>query len=294
MDNSTFGIYLAAARPKTLWAAVAPVMVGTAMAFEAGNWHAPSALLALAGALLIQTGVNFHNDYADYLKGSDTENRKGPLRVTQAGLVSPRSMRRATILVFALAVAAGAYLMWRGGWPVVLIGAASIACAYLYTGGKYSLAYLGLGDVFVLLFFGPGAVGGTYYVQALDINWLIILAGLGPGLLAAAILQVNNIRDVDEDRQAEKRTLVVRLGRANGVRIYTLCVSAAAFLPWLIVALTGGHAWILFAAVIIAPAYAINKRLGEERTAARLNPLLGKTALLLLLWSLLFSLGWNL
>ncbi|MFB3133801.1 MAG: 1,4-dihydroxy-2-naphthoate octaprenyltransferase, partial [Rhodothermales bacterium] len=170
LKKSPLAIWTAAARPKTLGAAVAPVLVGTAMAWEAGGFHAPAALCALLGALLIQIGTNFSNDYADFLKGADTGVRKGPLRVTQAGLVAPATMKRATVLVFALAFVVGLYLIWRGGWPILVIGVLSILSGVFYTVGRYSLADLGLADVFVLVFFGPVAVGGTYYVQALEIN----------------------------------------------------------------------------------------------------------------------------
>ena len=286
--------WIAAVRPKTLWAAVAPVVVGTAMAIEAGTWHLPSALLALLCAVLIQIGVNFHNDYADYLKGSDTQDRTGPLRVTQAGLVAPATMRRATALVLATAALCGGYLMWRGGWPIILIGAASLACAMWYTGGRYSLAYLGLGDLFVLVFFGPVAVGGTYYVQTLTINAAVVIAGFGPGLLAAAILLVNNIRDVEEDRRSNKKTLVVRLGRKMGVRMYQACIAAALLLPLVLIALTGGHVFIIATWVILPPAYMVVQRLTRREEPAALNPLLARTAQLLLAYSILFSLGWTL
>ena len=192
------------------------------MAVEAGVFHALSGMLALLGAILIQIGTNFYNDYADFLKGADTSDRKGPMRATQAGLVKPESMKRATIAVFALAVASGLYLIWRGGLPVLMIGVFSILFGILYTAGRYSLAYLGIADLFVLVFFGPVAVGGTYYVQALAIESVVLVAGFAPGLLAVAILLVNNIRDIDEDRAAGKKTLIVRMGRRFGVVAYCL------------------------------------------------------------------------
>ncbi len=217
MTVSSVQTWLLAIRPKTLGAAVAPVLVGTAMAVEAGRGHVPSAFVALACALLIQIGTNFSNDYLDFEKGADAETRKGPTRVTQAGLVTPQGMRRATAGVFGLAFALGLYLVYRGGWPVLLIGVLSIAAGVLYTAGRFSLAYLGLADGAVLLFFGPVAVGGTYYVQALAVTPAVLVGGLAPGLLATAVLLVNNVRDVAEDRAAGKRTLVVRRGRRFGV-----------------------------------------------------------------------------
>lgn len=294
LPSSPLQIWTAAARPKTLWAAAAPVLVGTAMAVEAGGFHALAALCALLGALLIQVGTNFSNDYADYLKGADTEARKGPLRVTQAGLVTPEAMRWATAVVFGLAVAAGGYLIWRGGWPVLLIGVLSILSGILYTVGRYSLAYLGLADLFVLVFFGPVAVGGTYYVQALDLDPVVLVMGLGPGLLSVAILLVNNIRDIDEDRQADKKTLVVRLGRSFGVALYALCVGVAAMLPVGVYGWTGTHPWAMAAAAILPLAVPAIRTLRASRDPAALNPLLGATSRMLLLYSVLFAIGWNL
>jgi len=198
--------WVLAGRPKTLPAALVPVIMGTAMAYGDGVYHIPAALAALLGALLIQIGTNFVNDYADFKKGTDNGERIGPLRVTQAGLVTPTQMKFAIALVFFLTVLAGLYLVYRGGWPVVIIGVLSIVSGALYTAGPYPLGYLGLGDIFVLIFFGPVALAGTYYVQALTINWIVILAGLAPGLLSVAILTVNNLRDIDGDKSREKNT----------------------------------------------------------------------------------------
>jgi 1,4-dihydroxy-2-naphthoate octaprenyltransferase len=281
-----------AARPKTLGAAIAPVVLGTAMAYEAGAFHLPAAVLALISALLIQVGVNYHNDYADFIKGTDTEDRVGPTRVTQAGYVAPATMRRATIGVFGLAVLAGCYLILRGGWPVLVIGVLSIASAVLYTAGRYALADTGLADLFVLVFFGPVAVGGTYYVQALTITWPVLIAGLGPGLLSEAILLVNNIRDLDGDQRAGKRTLPIRLGRPVGVGLYGACIVGAALIPAVVYVLTGAHPWTLAAALILPLAASPLQTLAHERQPEQLNPLLGTTGQLLVLYSLLFAVGW--
>ncbi len=293
IEKSTRAIWTAAIRPKTLGAAVAPVLVGTAMAWEAGGFHAGAALCALLGALLIQIGTNFSNDYADYVKGADTGARKGPLRVTQAGLVAPAVMKRATMLVFAMAFVAGLYLIWRGGWPILLIGVLSILSGVLYSVGRYSLADLGLADLFVLVFFGPVAVGGTYYVQVLDINALVLLAGLAPGLLATAILLVNNIRDVEEDRQAGKKTLVVRLGKRFGIGLYAFCVAVAVLIPLWLFLLTEQHHWAMSVMIVVLFALPILHDLLTEPDPAALNPLLGATGRLLLIYSVIFSIGWN-
>jgi 1,4-dihydroxy-2-naphthoate octaprenyltransferase len=290
--TTRWGIWIAAARPKTLGAAIGPVLLGTAMAWEAGAFHPLAATCALLGAIFIQIGTNFSNDYVDYLKGADTEDRKGPLRVTQAGLVDPLTMRRATVIVFGLAMAAGGYLIWRGGWPILLVGLLSIASGILYTAGRYSLAYTGLADLFVLVFFGPVAVGGTYYVQALTLPGSVLIAGLGPGLLAVAILLVNNIRDVEEDRAAGKRTLIARTSRRVGVVLYSGCV-AGALVVAAVLAIRSGHLGAL-ATVVVAPlAVPVARTLAREQNAVALNPLLGATGRLLLLYSVVFAIGWN-
>ena len=287
-------VWIWAARPKTLAASLAPVLVGTAMAWEAGGIHWPAAGLALLSATLIQVGVNYHNDYTDYLKGTDTEDRVGPLRVTQAGLVDPATMRWATVAVFGGAGLAGGYLMVRGGWPIVIIGAASILCALWYTAGTYSLASLGLADLAVFLFFGPVAVGGTYYVQALACPPEVLVAGVGPGLFSVGILLVNNVRDVSDDRDAGKRTLVVRLGRRVGVVLYGVCVVAAVLLPAVLVLWTGRHYWVLGTLLLLPPAVRAVQRLVSTAEPEEMNPLLATTGRLLALWAVLFSLGWTL
>ncbi|MEX0600610.1 MAG: 1,4-dihydroxy-2-naphthoate polyprenyltransferase, partial [Rhodothermales bacterium] len=280
-------LWVMAARPKTLWAAVAPVLLGTAFAVEAGGFHAVAALSALMAAVLIQVGTNFSNDYHDYVKGADTKDRKGPTRVTQAGLIRPEAVRRAAVVTFGLAFAAGLYLIARGGWPILVIGVASILFGVLYTAGRYSLAYLGLADLFVLVFFGPIAVAGTYYVQALDVTPVVVLAGFGPGFLATAILLVNNVRDVDEDRAAGKKTLVVRWGRPAGVALYGGCIAGAALVV-LVTALVVENHWPAVAAVGVVPFGArVMRRLRDERDARALNPLLGTTSKLLLVYCIL-------
>ena len=291
--RSAFSIWLLAARPKTLWAAVAPVIVGTALAIGADGFHFGAAFVALLGALLIQIGTNFSNDYSDFVKGADTAERVGPLRVTQAGLVRPGAVRTAAAIVFGAAFLSGMYLVWRGGWPILLLGVLSIVSGILYTAGRHSLAYLGLGDLFVLVFFGPVAVGGTYYVQALDLPALVPLAGLGPGFLAVAILLANNIRDVDQDRAANKRTLVVRFGRRFGVGLYGACLAGASLVPLLLVLIThDNHAALAASAVPLFGWPLLRKLAARAEDARNLNPILGATARLLLVYSIVFSASW--
>jgi 1,4-dihydroxy-2-naphthoate octaprenyltransferase len=283
-------VWIQAARPKTLWAAVAPVVMGSAMAAADGAFHGPSAALALLGALLIQVGTNYCNDYGDFRKGADTLARVGPVRATQAGLVSPTAMLWATVLVFALTALVAILLSLRAGWPVLVVGAASILSGVVYTAGPRPLAYVGLGDLFVLFFFGPVAVGGTYFVQARAWSSEAALAGLAAGLLSCAILTVNNLRDVETDRVAGKRTLAVRFGKNFSRGEYVACVVLALLVPvalWLATGRAGG----LLGCLAVLPA--VPAVLGVLRNdGAALNPYLGRTGLVLLLFGLLFSAGW--
>lgn len=219
--------WVLAARPKTLTAAVAPVLTGTGLA----SFHDSLAWLpagaALLGAILIQIGTNLANDYYDYVRGGDTQERIGPVRVTLAGILAPETVRRGMIATLSAAMLVGVYLVMVAGWPIVWIGLASVACAVLYTGGPFPLAYHGLGDVFVFVFFGLIAVGGTYYVQALAWPPDALLAGVGLGAVSTAILVVNNLRDIETDERAGKRTLAVRLG-ARGTKVEYVAVLVVA------------------------------------------------------------------
>lgn len=286
----TTNAWLVAARPKTLGAGIAPVIVGTALAVGDNLLHWPSAVCALLGALLIQIGTNYANDYFDFVKGTDTTERIGPTRATQAGLVSPRAMRWATALVFLLACVPGAYLVWRAGWPLVAIGVASIVCGILYTGGPFPLGYLGLGDLFVLVFFGPVAVGGTYYVQTLTITPSVLLAGFAPGLFSVAILTVNNLRDIDQDRAGGKRTLAVRFGQTFARYEYAVSLFVGAVVvPFILQCVTGRYVGI--AAFSFVPAWFAIRTAFASREGVVLNQLLATTGKLLLFFSVLFSVG---
>lgn len=284
-------IWIQAARPKTLAAGITPVLIGTAMAVDAGVFHAPAALCALVGSLLIQIGTNYANDYFDFVKGTDTEERVGPQRATQAGLVSPATMRFATLVVFALALLPGAYLIYRGGGPILAIGIVSIICGVLYTGGPYPLGYLGLGDLFVLVFFGPVAVGGTYYVQSLDCPPEVLIAGLAPGLFSTAILTVNNLRDADTDIKTGKKTLAVRFGKTFARWEYVLCLVAGGLGVPLYLAVTTGHYFALTAVLALLPAIPAVRTVFTVE-GPPLNAILARTGQLLLLFSVLFSVGW--
>src|SRR5688572_1684025 len=234
-----------AARPRTLPAAVAPVLVGTALGWTGGTFKVLTFLAALVGALFIQVGTNLSNDYSDARRGADTEDRLGPVRVTAGGLVPPRQVLIATYATFALAVLVGLYLVSVAGPELLLVGAASILAGVLYTGGPRPYGYEGLGEVFVFTFFGIVAVTGTYYVQAESLPGEAFLLAVPVGLLAAAILVVNNVRDLETDRRAGKRTLAVRLGRERTRTLYAVML-ASAFASLVALAYAIGP-WVLLA-----------------------------------------------
>ena len=282
-------VWILAARPKTLFASLCPVAIGAAVAAHEAKFHLPSLLAALIGAVAIQIGTNYCNDYFDFFQGADTKDRKGPTRAVQAGLVAPASMLRATVAAFLMAGAATIYLTYRAGWPFLLIGGLGILCGVMYTAGRYSLAYLGLGDPFVLLFFGPIAVAGTYYVQALSLSGSVIIAGLAPGLLAVGLLVVNNLRDVEEDRVAGKKTLVVRFGKSASRIQYMVCVFGSALVP-LLLWIRGYPLGTLLASLVLLPAAFVAVQV-YKREGAALGPCLGMTAGLLLCYTILFCVG---
>ena len=262
------------------------------MAFEAEKGHLFSALAALLGALLIQIGTNLSNDYFDFVKGADTEERLGPARATQAGWIRPEIILRSSLLVFAAAVIIGIFLVLRGGWPIVLIGIASVICGILYTGGPYPLAYLGLGEIFVVIFFGPVATLGTYYVQALEFSKEVFIAGLAPGLLSTALIAVNNLRDIPTDIKARKRTLAVRFGYRFARIEYTLCILGGLFIPMFLVVMLKDHWFSLIASFAVIPAFFPIRDVVSGISGEMLNDTLAKTGKVLLIFSILFSAGW--
>lgn len=282
--------WVLATRPRTLPAAVAPVLVGSCAAFAAGAFVLPAALICLLFALLMQVTTNFANDYFDHVNGVDTEARVGPTRAVASGQITPRAMLAATLGVTLLALVVGLVLISYGGWWLLPVGILCAVCAIAYTGGPYPLGYNGLGDVFAFLFFGPIAVGGTYYVQTGSLDGAALWAGTGVGLLVANILVVNNYRDRDTDAESGKRTLIVRFGRDFGWCQYVVCLVVAMLVPLLIWLGCGGPAWVLLAwlALPLGLRMAAALRAGQGR---ELNKLLGKTALLAMLYSVLLSIG---
>lgn len=287
-------IWWSAARPKTLWASVAPVMMASAMAWRAGVFHPVAAGCALLTAMLLQVATNFCNDYADFVKGTDTAERKGPRRATAAGLVSPEAMKRATWLTFSLAAACAMYLVARGGWGLAGLMGLAIASGALYTGGPKPLGYLGLGDVFVFIFFGPVAVAGTYYVQALHFSEAAAVAGLAPGFLSVAILVVNNQRDREGDARTGKRTLAVRLGSTFSRWEYTLCILFAALIPLLLVRYYGAPINSAAAGLTVLAAISALRTMWTTEEPLLLNGLLAYTSQLLIVFAALFSVGYAL
>ena len=282
--------WLLAIRPRTLPAATAPVVVGSGVAFLQNQFELLPALAALMGALLLQIGANLANDVFDYHKGADTAQRLGPTRVTQAGLLTPQQVLIGMWVTFGLASLAGAYLAWTAGWPVIAMGIASILAAIAYTGGPYPLGYNGLGEVFVFIFFGPVAVLGTYYVQALSISPLAIWSAVPVGLLITAILVVNNLRDIATDQAAGKRTLAVRLG-ARATRLeYLILVSIAYLLP-AILSLTGPVPWLANLVWLSLPMAVSMVNKVNTLTGRPLNSVLAGTGQLTLVHSFLYAAG---
>ena len=292
MKQSKPKIWALSARPKTLLAAVGPVTMGAAMALDEGEINAVILVITLAAAVLIQIGTNLANDYYDFMKGADTEHRIGPTRATSAGLVSPAEMKKAFLIAFGLAIVLGFFLVLKGRTPILIIGIVSIICGGLYTAGPFPLGYLGLGELFVLIFFGPVAVGGTYYLQRADITPQVLIAGMAPGLLASAILVVNNLRDISGDKTAGKKTLIVRFGYNFGVAEYLFCVITACLIPvYLCVSYDSNYFCMLSLLTLIAAWWPM-KTVCSKPTAQQLNKVLAQTAVLLIIFSILFSLGW--
>ena len=282
--------WLLAARPKTLPAAVVPVIVGSAVAIAAGRFHWGAAVACFAVALLLQVGANFANDLFDYRRGADTAERLGPTRVTQSGLISPRDVAIGTAVVLMLAAVAGMYLVYRGGWVLLALGVAAILSALAYTGGPFPLGYNGLGELFVLIFFGFVAVTGTYYVQALEVSRLAVAAAVPVGALVVNILVVNNLRDIDTDRSAGKRTLAVRLGPA-GTQVEYIALLAVAYLtPPILWAAGWIGFWWFFPWLTLPLAWKLVQQM-RRATGRALNATLAGTARLELLFGLLFSLS---
>jgi 1,4-dihydroxy-2-naphthoate polyprenyltransferase len=282
-----------AARVRTLPVAVAPVLVGSSLAIHDDHFDGVAFACALLGALFIQVGTNLSNDYSDARRGADTEDRLGPVRVTAGGLVPPRQVLAATYLSFGAAVLCGIYLIVVAGPVLLLIGAASILAGVLYTGGPRPYGYEGLGEVFVFLFFGVVAVGGSYFAQTSELEWEALALSVPVGLLASAILVVNNVRDLETDRRAGKRTLAVRLGRPRTRTLYAVMVALAfvtAQVPW-IAGSDDLSPWLLLCLAAVPAAVPVIGIVRSRTDGPALNGALAGTGRLLAVFSLLLSAG---
>ncbi|MBZ0094363.1 MAG: 1,4-dihydroxy-2-naphthoate polyprenyltransferase [Sulfuricella sp.] len=281
-----------AIRPKTLTVSLTPVMVGSSLAYaETGAVLWLPLLVALLAAMLIQIGTNLHNDVSDFERGADGAERIGPARATASGWLAPAVVRRAALACFGLAVLLGFYLVWHGGWPILLLGLCSVAAGWAYTGGPRPIAYSALGELFVWLFFGLGAVMGSYYLQTLGLGWSVFVAASMVGLLAAAVITVNNYRDLDSDRKIGKNTLAVRIGRGGSQAEYALLL----FAPYLLLPLLAwlSHSgWGVGLPLLSLPlALSLWRRFRREQPGPVFNLILAQTAQLQLGFGILLSIG---
>ena len=286
-----FRIWLMAARPRTLPAAVAPVLVGTSLAGFAHVFYPLRFVAALLGALFIQVGTNLSNDYSDARRGADAEDRLGPVRVTAGGLVPPRQVLIATYVSFGLAVLFGIYLVAVAGWQLLIVGAASILAGVAYTGGPKPYGYEGLGEVFVFLFFGVVAVAGSFFVQVKMLDWEAFALAVPVGLLAAAILIVNNVRDIDSDRRAGKRTLAVRLGRERTRVMFAAVVYLAYVLTPVTWVFGPTTAWVMLPWLTLPLAAAVVRIVRARTDGPSLNGALARSGMLQLAFCVLLSAG---
>lgn len=279
-----------AIRPRTLPAAAAGVLMGSALAWRDGYLRLDAMLVCLLVALLLQIGSNLANDVFDFERGTDTTERLGPTRVTQAGLLTPVQVKLGMGIVFALATLLGLYLAWLGGWPIILIGVTAIMAAIAYTGGPFPLGYHGLGDIFVFIFFGLASVAGTYYVQASFVSTAAWWMTIPPGLIITAILVVNNLRDLENDRKAGKHTLAVILGERITKSQYLACMTVA-YLILPVVARIGVIPWFSLLAWLSLPLGIRAGRVVLTQKGRPLNAALAGTGQTALLYSILFWIG---
>ncbi len=287
---STAGAWILATRPRTLVAGAVPVVVGSALAYRDRLFQWPVAMAALLGALCIQVGTNLTNDYFDFKRGADSSDRQGPARAASSGWLEARDVLAGAMISFALATVFGVYLVWVGGVAILAIGLASIVAGYCYTGGPYPLAYHGLGDVFVLAFFGFVAVGGTYFVQTGTLSALSLVAAVAVGLQGVMLLAVNNTRDVESDRRSNKKTLVVKLGQRFGRIEYVVCFTFSALTPVALWLSGAASPWVL-TTLFSLPLTIHPLRLMLTVSDRRLNTSLAETARFQMVFGLLFAFG---
>lgn len=289
-QTSKWNAWLLAIRPRTLPAAAAGVVMGSALAWQDGFFRLDATVACLLTALLLQIGSNLANDVFDFQRGTDTPERLGPMRVTQAGLLTPAQVKYGMAVVFTLAALFGLYLAWLGGWPIILIGIAAILSAIAYTGGPFPLGYYGLGDLFVFIFFGLASVAGTYYVQAGFVSAAAWWMTIPPGLIITAILVVNNLRDLENDKKAGKCTLAVILGERATKMQYLICMIAA-YLALLLAAWMGLVPWTALLSWLSLPLATRATRLVFTQRGRPLNAALAGTGQTALVFSILFWVG---
>ena len=283
--------WILAARPKTLFASICPVLLGLALAYDQiGQLSTLTSLLTLLCAVLLQIGTNLVNDYYDHVNGVDDETRLGPKRVTAEGLISPAAVKKAFISVFLVSFVIGIYLMIEGGFPIILIGLSSILFAWAYTGGPVPLAYYGLGELLALVYFGPVAVWGTWYIQTKDSSIQAALLGIGPGLFSAALMAVNNLRDRQNDKEKGKITLAVLLGEAGARSLPLFFVFLGVLLPFMAAVIL--HKPFLFPVMIVPVVFMKNwLHLAKGPIDSSLNLALANTGKCLFIYCLAFSVG---
>jgi 1,4-dihydroxy-2-naphthoate octaprenyltransferase len=283
--------WILAIRPKTMLASIGPVILGLSLAYyHAKTINLTIALLTLLCAVLLQFSTNIANDYLDFKKGIDTSERIGPVRVTQAGLISEKDMKIALILLLSLAFLTGCYLMYSGGIYIVIIGLLSLYFSYGYTGGPFPLSYHGLGEISAIIFFGLFAVSGTSFLQTHQIHTYHIIFGFSVGLISAAILAINNLRDINTDLQTNKRTLAVRIGEKNQRRLIIICMVTPIFINFVMAFITKINL-LLISPVLLLPFLSTIKKIARESIGPQFNLYLANTAKYLLLYSLFVSLS---
>lgn len=289
-NQSKFELWLLAIRPKTLPAAVGPVFVGSAVAYNDQLFSLFPALGCLLGAILLQIAVNLANDYFDFKNEIDSEERLGPTRVTQSGLIQPAQVKNGMIVCLVLAALVFVYLSFVGGWPIVCVGVLSLVAALAYSGGPFPLASNGLGEIFVFIFFGLVAVCGTYFIQTHKLTNMAVIAAIPPGLLITAIMVVNNLRDIKTDSEAGKKTLAVILGRKNTIIEYQVLLAISYLIPLLIFFRYDAGMALLCPLLTLPSAWMLASRVRQE-SGRQLNEILGRTARLSMFYCFLFSVG---
>ncbi len=288
---SKLNAWVMASRPKTLTAACGPVILGTALAYnQTQSISILIFVLTLLAALSMQIGTNLVNDYYDAIRGTDSDDRLGPTRVTQTGLIEPSKVRLGFIACFVFAILISVYLMMVGGWTIIIMGICCILAAYCYTGGPFPFSHYALGELFALIFFGPVAVWGTYFLQHQSFNLEVIVLGLGPGLISAAIMSINNLRDIKSDRRAGKVTVATLVGEKLA-RAFTLTiVLSSTFIPYYAVIKTGSN-WAIIATLTCYPFFKTWKQIARAPINSELNNALANTGKYLFFYSIVMSIG---